>query len=352
MIAYAPTRRTPATARPTTMRAVQFDRFGGPEVLEVRALALPTPRSDEVLVRVHASGLNPKDATVRAGGLGLVSGRELPRGSGFDLAGEVVATGAGVGDLEPGARVWGFLDGYLGGAAAEYAVAPRGALGRMPARLDWIEAAAMPLAASAALQALREGARLRAGDRVLIRGASGGVGSAAIQIASALGAHVTAITTGPGVAHCRALGADAIVDHRAGDLARLTQRWDVMLDCVGNAPLATFRPLLRAGARWCVVAVEPRVYALGALPTALLRVAGLPAFSYLVVRPRARDLDTLAHLVERGLLRMPVAEVYPLEQVRKAHAAIARGHACGKRVLLVSDEAKQARRGGWRTTTH
>src|SRR5687768_9345008 len=107
------------------MRAVQFDRYGGPEVLQVRTVAVPSPGLKEMLVRVHASGLNPKDSVVRSGAMRPLSGRRFPRGTGYDFAGEVVRAGAGVTDLAPGARVWGFLDGYMGGAAADYLTASR-----------------------------------------------------------------------------------------------------------------------------------------------------------------------------------------------------------------------------------
>jgi NADPH:quinone reductase-like Zn-dependent oxidoreductase len=160
-----------------------------------------------VLVRVRASGVNPKDAMVRSGALRMFTGRQFPRGTGFDFAGEVAVPGAGVADLPVGQRVWGFLDGFMGGAAAEYLVAPRGWLSPMPERLDWAEAAAIPLVASTALQALRDVARLVPGERLLIRGASGGVGSAAIQIGAWMRAHITAIASGSGLSHCLELGA-------------------------------------------------------------------------------------------------------------------------------------------------
>lgn len=127
------------------MRVVLFDRYGDSGVLAIREVPLPTAGVGEVLVRVRASGVNPKDAMVRSGALRMFTGRQFPRGTGFDFAGEVAVPGAGVADLPVGQRVWGFLDGFMGGAAAEYLVAPRGWLSPMPERLDWAEAAAIPL---------------------------------------------------------------------------------------------------------------------------------------------------------------------------------------------------------------
>lgn len=321
------------------MRAVQFDGYGGPEVLTLRQVPVPVPGPAEVLVRVHASGLNPKDAMIRSGAMRLLSGRTFPRGTGFDFAGEVAGTGAGVWDLAPGQRVWGFLDGVLGGAAAEYVVVPRGWLAPMPERLGWVEGAALPLAASAALQALRDVGRVRAGERVLIRGASGGVGSAAIQIARARGARVTALASGAGLELCRELGADEVVDRRASDPASLGRRFDVFVDCVGGSALSTCRRLLARGGRWVAVAPSLPVYALAPVSALVSPVLRLPRFGFLVVRPVRADLEEIGSLVERGLLRAPLAATYPLDDVRTAHRVVAEGRGGGKRVLLVSPAA-------------
>jgi NADPH:quinone reductase-like Zn-dependent oxidoreductase len=318
------------------MRAVQIDRYGGPEVLQLRTVPVPSPGPADVLVRVHASGLNPKDALVRSGRLRLVAGRRFPRGTGFDFAGEVVRAGVAVHDLAPGTRVWGFLDGYLGGAAADYLVAPRRWMAAMPERLDWIEAAALPLVACTALQALRDVARLRAGERLLIKGASGGVGSAAIQVGRAVGAQVTAIARGDGVEYCRALGAEDVVSYRRADPSALGSRFDVFLDCVGRTPLRAYARLLRPGGRWVTVAPSAPIYGLVPISRLLSPLLGWPRFGFAAVRPRQRDLDEIARLVDGGLLRMPVTGTFPLEEIRAAHALVAKRHGRGKRVIVVS----------------
>jgi NADPH:quinone reductase-like Zn-dependent oxidoreductase len=309
------------------MRAVQFDRYGPPDVLEVRSVPVPVPRPSEALVRVHASGLNPKDAVVRSGSLRLLTGRTFPRGTGDDFAGEIAATGE---------RVWGFLDGFLGGAAAEYLAVPREWLAPMPERLDWIEAAALPLVATTALQALRDVARLGPGDRVLIKGASGGVGSAAIQIARAMGARVTALASGPGVEYCRALGADAVVDYRRSPPETLDEKFTVFLDCVGGSSPWRYRRLFARGGRWVAVAPEPLVYALTPLSWIVAPLVGGSRFGFVAVKPRRADLIEVARLVDLGQLRMPVQETFPLERIREAHAAVAQRHGRGKRVIVLS----------------
>ena len=331
---------------PDVMRAVQYDHYGEPDVLAVRTIPVPGPGRDEVLVRVHASGLNPKDSIVRQGTLRVLSGRRFPRGTGYDFSGEVTARGARVGDLAHGDRVWGFLDGFLGGAAAEYMVAPRAWVARMPGRLGWIEAAALPLVGSTALQGLRDAGHLEAGDRILIKGASGGVGSAAIQIAKAMGAHVTALASGEGMDHCRALGADVVVDYRRTAPESLDQRFDLFLDCVGRSPYRAYRRLFTRRGRWVTVAPEPRVYALTLLARALAPIVGGPRLGYVAVRPRRADLEELGRLVDRRALRMPVTAMYTLEQIRTAQVAVGERHGRGKRVLVISAEALRERDAG------
>ena len=328
------------------MRAVQFDRYGGSEVLEVRTVPVPGPGRDEVLVRVHASGLNPKDPIVRQGGLRLLTGRTFPRGTGYDFSGEVAARGARVSDLAHGDRVWGFLDGFLGGTAADLVVVPRSWLARMPEKLGWIEGAALPLVGTTALQGLRDVGRLKSGDRVLIKGASGGVGSAAIQIAKALGAQVTALASGEGLDHCRALGADMVVDYRRTAPETLDEQFDVFFDCVGQSPYRSYRRLLSRQGRWVSIAPEPMVFALTPISHVLAPVLGGPRLGYVTVKPRRADLEEIGRLVDRGLLRMPVTAMFPLEEIRTAHELVVQRHGRGKRVVVVSPEALQERDAG------
>ena len=331
---------------PAAMRAVQFDRYGGSEVLEVRTVPVPRPGRAEVLVRVHASGLNPKDPLVRQGRLRLLSGRTFPRGTGQDFSGEVAAFGSRVSGFAPGDGVWGFLDGFLGGAAAEYLAVPRPWLAPMPQRLGWIEGAALPLVGTTALQGLRDVARLRPRERVLIKGASGGVGSAAIQIAKAMGADVTALASGEGIDHCRGLGADRVVDYRRTPPESLEERFDVFLDCVGHSPYREYRRLFTRRGRWVTVPPVPMAYALAPISRVLAPVVGGPRLGYVVVRPRSADLEELGRLVERGHLRMPVTAMYPLEEIRAAHDAVAGLHGRGKRVGVISPEALRERDAG------
>lgn len=315
------------------MRAVQYSRYDPPEVLELRRVAVPTPKSGEVLVRVYASGLNPKDAIIRSGFFKRFSGRAFPKGTGFDFAGEVAARGEGVADLEVGQKVWGFLDGFNGGAAAKYVAVPQGWLSPMPEGLPYAEAAALPLVSLTALQALRDKAKLQAGERLLIKGASGGVGSAAIQLAKAMGAHVTAVASAGSLEHCRALGADEVVDYTRTDPVTLPGRFDVFLDLYGDSPFYTYRRLLARRGRFVTAAPDPSIF----LARLVTRLLPGPKADFVFVKPKRDDLETLAAYVEAGALSMPIEATYTLETIREAHRAVAEKHARGKRVLLVRE---------------
>jgi NADPH:quinone reductase-like Zn-dependent oxidoreductase len=252
------------------MRAVEYDRHGPASVLAVRDVPRPVAGPGELLVRVRAAALNPKDVIVRRGKLSFLSGRRFPKRVGFDWSGEVAEVGAGVAGVSVGAGYYGMLDGYQGGACAEYLVVRLADCAPKPCRLDHVRAAAVPLAASTALQALRDAARVEPGMRVLVNGASGGVGVFAIQIAKLLGARVTSTSSAANLALCRTLGADHALDYREADPLRRAERFDVIFDVFGNRTLREARGVLSA--RGVFVTTVPK-------PRAILDVA-LTRFSY------------------------------------------------------------------------
>lgn len=324
----------------SVMTAVQYDHYGGSDVLELRRVPIPEPGPGELRLRGRASGVNPKDPLIRGGDFRWFSGRRFPLGTGFDFVATVDALGPGVDGPAPGTRVWGFLDGFRGGAAAEYFVAKADWLAPAPDGLGDAETAALPLVGLTALQALRDRAELQPGERLLIKGASGGVGSAAIQLGKALGAHVTAVASAASLEHCLALGADRAIDYRVTDPADLDARFDVILDCYGGSSYPRYARRLRRGGRLVSIAPEPGLLVWAALS----RVLPIPRAATMFVRPRRADLETLAGYAARGELRMPVQATYPLERVREAHDAAALRHARGKRVLIVSDPDAVERR--------
>ena len=228
------------------VRALAYDAYGGLERLAFRDLPVPVPGRGEVLVRVRAAALNPKDSFVRKGRFRLVSGRAFPKRVGADFAGEVAQVGPGVSGLAAGDRVFGMLEEwtYRRGTVAEY-VAPRASeVALMPAALSFEDAAALPLVSLTALQALRDIARVRAGDAVCIHGASGGVGTAAIQLAVALGAIVTTTSSATNRELCRSLGATEALDYASDTPFVSPHRFRIVLDAFGNLSFDRVRSVL------------------------------------------------------------------------------------------------------------
>lgn len=316
-----------------TMQAIRYQSYGPPAVLELQHIAIPEPRENEVQVKIYASGINPKDAMLRNGELKVFSGKNFPKGTGFDFSGEITALGAKVSDCHIGQKVWGFLDGAEGGAAAEYLVSARDHLSHMPNRLSFIEAAALPLVAATALQALKQKAQLKREEKLLIKGASGGVGSAAIQLAKAMGAKVTAVASEANKTHCFDLGADAFIDYKSTNLLELKERFDVIFDCFGQSPFWQYRKLLTPTGRLITIAPTASVF----LNKLLSKVVPGPTTDFVFVKPTKRDLEMLAEYAEAGALRMPIDKTYPfhLTAVQQAHEDVAKKHTAGKRVLLI-----------------
>ncbi len=315
------------------VRAVRLrpsDDRVSPQVVDVPEP--PPPTGDRLLLRVEASSVNGTDLRLAAPGVVGAVSRRLGR-PGFDVAGEVLACGPEVTAFSPGDRVMALL-GHSGGGLAERAVVPQGNAARVPASCSAEEAAALPLAGLTALQALygRAALRTRRSPRVLVVGASGGIGSFAVQLARLAGAHVTAVAGGPRLAFAAGLGADEVVDRHAQDVMALGRRFDVVLDTPGVLSSAAARPLVADGG----VFVTSRVIG-SDTPRALLpaRLRRGPASAAVRTSPRSADLAHLAALVDSGRLRVALDRVLPLDAVADAwrHAA---GPATGKVVLTTS----------------
>ncbi|GGS67859.1 NAD(P)-dependent alcohol dehydrogenase [Streptomyces griseoviridis] len=315
------------------MKAVLYDRYGGPEVLYTARVPRPEPAPGEVLVKVSAFSVNGGELAVRSGRLRLLSGRSFPQRVGLDFTGEVAVPGAGGTRFTAGDRVWGVLGRTSGfGSAAEYVAVPAERVGRLPEGLDPVAAAALPVATTA-VTALRDKAGLRPGERLLVRGAAGGVGNAAVQLGRAYGAEVTALARAANLDFVRGLGAHEAVDHRAVRPAELG-RFDVVLDTAGT-DLRAFRRLLRPGGRMVTIAFDLRrpVTSLGYLAASAVHGPGRVRF--FSGDPTRTHLDDLARQVAEGRLRPAVDTVFPLEETAAAHRALEAGGVRGKYVVRV-----------------
>ncbi|MDV9195614.1 NADP-dependent oxidoreductase [Streptomyces sp. Wh19] len=307
------------------MRAVFQKSFGGPEVLEVAETERPKPLPGEVLVKVHASAVNPVDVFVRSGAFPLLG--EPPFGVGWDISGVVEEAGPGA-RFEVGDEVYGMpffpraATGY-----AEYVAAPSRQVARKPASLDHVHAAAIPLAALTAWQGLVQAAVVKAGDRVLIHRAAGGVGHFAVQIAKAHGAHVIAMASPARHAFVRGLGANEVIDYRTTDFTEAVKDADVVFDSTAQGDLSL--GVLRPGG--VLISIVEH-----ADPELAVRVeAAGRRFAGISVEPDYAALEAIADLVDAGLIRPHVEETFPLEEAGRAHELVASGHVQGKIVLTV-----------------
>ncbi|MER7350542.1 NADP-dependent oxidoreductase [Streptomyces aurantiacus] len=311
------------------MRAVSPRVWGAPDVLVPVEVARPEPGLTEILVKVHAAGVNPADWKIRAAGQFGTWG-DTPI-LGYDVSGTVEAVGPGVTLFAPGDEVFGMPRfPEQAGGYAEYVTAPARRFARKPANIDHVEAAALPLAALTAWQGLVETAGLRAGQRVLIHAAAGGVGHLAVQIAKAYGAYVIGTARADKHEFLRSLGADELIDYTAVDFTEAVRDVDVVLDGVGGAYGERSLGVLRRGGH-LVTLPDP-----GGLPDAeRARELGVHA-GWTVVEPDRHGMLEIARLVEEGALRAEVAATFPLARAAEAHAVGEQSRTQGKLVLTVA----------------
>jgi NADPH:quinone reductase-like Zn-dependent oxidoreductase len=330
-----------ATTTRETMKAAVRDRYGSPEVIEIREVEKPTPSDEEVLVRVHAASVNPADwygVTGRpfAGRvlMGLLKPKE--RALGVDYAGTVEAVGRNVTLFRAGDEVFGGRNG----AFAEYlCVRADRAVVKKPANVTFEEAAAVPIAAITALQGLRDKGNLQPGQKVLINGASGGVGTFAVQIAKALGAEVTAVCSTRNVELVRSLGADHVIDYTREDFTRSDRRYDLMLDVAGSRSWSEYRRVLDPQATLVVVGAPKGNRLIGPLSHVVkVRLAALRSSQrivFFIAKFNKADMEVLRDLLESGKVKPVIDRRYELSEIADAFRYLGEGHCRAKVVITV-----------------
>jgi NADPH:quinone reductase-like Zn-dependent oxidoreductase len=311
------------------MRAVTIDRYGGPEVLHLTTVPRPVPTRGQVLVRTRFIGVNPKDIVVRKGKFKIATGKKFPLIVGHDIAGEVVDTGMGA-DLAEGDLVFGMINDFAGRAYAEYAAVDCQQLAIAPISIGMDVAAAVPLAAQTALQALRDDARLQPDQSALINGASGGVGVFAVQIGKILGAGVTAVCSHRNADLVKELGADEVVDYGKVELVNLDERFDVIFDVFGNYHFDKLKHLLRPRGTYVHTIPSGRIFKDVARTLVRRKRAKL-----VVVKSRREDLDWLRQHIDAKRLRVVVDRSFALGDVAEAHRYMETKRARGKVLLAV-----------------
>lgn len=311
----------------TTMKAVAMHAYGGPEVLKYEDAARPDPATGEVLVRVHAAAVNPVDWKVRAGHLRGFLNYSLPLIPGWDLSGVVEATGAGVTDWKQGDAVYARPDLRRNGAYAEYIAVRASELGHKPRSIDHVQASAIPLACLTAWQALFDAGGLKAGQRVLIHAAAGGVGTFAVQLAKWKGAHVVGTASERNHAFLRELGADEVIDYTQTNFEEVVRDVDVVLDTLaGQTRDRSWNVLKKDG---ILVSILGQPSPDDAAQRGV-RAAGV------FVEPNQAQLGEIAKLVDSGKLRPIIETVLPLAQAARAHEMNQTLHTRGKIVLQVA----------------
>lgn len=305
--------------------------------MKLEEVEKPSISNDQVLIRVHYSSVNPVDWKIRNGSLKLLTGSRFPRRLGFDFAGEVVEAGPRVTRFKKGDRVFGMLDFRHIGSYAEYVCVRENNIASVPENLDFKEAAAVPLAALTAYQALHNKGRMKNGEAVLINGASGGVGSFAVQIAKAAGAHVTGVCGTHNIDLVKSLGADTVTDYLEKDFSELPDMYDIIFDAVGSHSFFRVSRKLKPSGRYITTLPNKSSDILSFFLTALLP----PFFSgkksaFINVRPSGSDLHSLCHLIKERKLTPVIDCTFTLEEISQAHAYSETGHARGKIVIEIA----------------
>ncbi len=333
MVAQAP-------AHENTMKAIVRDRYGSPDVLELREIEKPAVEDDHVLVRVHAASVNAGDWHAMRGRpyiiRPMVGGLFKPKNAvlGSDLAGRVEAVGSNVTEFQPGDDVFGMSIQTF----AEYVSVRNIGIVRKPANLTFAQAAAVPVAGSTAVQGLRDKGRIRPGQKVLINGASGGVGTFAVQVAKSFGAEVTAVCSPKNVDMVRSIGADRVIDYTREDFTRDGHRYDLIFDVAGNHSFSECRRAMNPNAT-LVMAGQSGRKKISILPlltaplvSRLRRRQRLVSF---IAKRNKEDLTLLKELMEAGKVTPVIDRQYPLSEVPAALRYLGEGHARGKIVITV-----------------
>jgi NADPH:quinone reductase-like Zn-dependent oxidoreductase len=326
------------------MKAMVYTKYGSPDVLRLQEVEKPTPNANQVLVKVIAASaaasdwrlLRAKPFVVR-----FMHGLLKPKYKilGADVAGVVEEVGRAVTQFQPGDEVYGDLSESGLGAFAEYVAVPESALAPKPTRLTFEQAAAVPLSAITALQGLRDLGQIRPGQKVLINGASGGVGTYAVQIAKAFGAEVTAVCSTGKLELARSLGADAVIDYTQEDFTQQGEQYDLILAVNGYHPLSAYRRALRPQGIYVMAGGSTRQMFEAILLGPWLSRRGSQKLTNLLAQPNQPDLLVLADLIDAGQVTPVVDRCYPLHEVPEALRYLEKGSARGKVVITVTDDS-------------
>ncbi|TCZ72153.1 NAD(P)-dependent alcohol dehydrogenase [Paenibacillus albiflavus] len=323
------------------MKAIVRSKYGGPDVLQLGEIGKPVPKDNEVLVRVHAASVNPVDYHLMRGTpyiMRLEGGLFRPKnfGIGVDVAGHIEAVGKNVKEFRPGDEIFGACNGAL----AEYVCASEKSIVKKPVNVTFEQAAAVPIAAFTALQGLRDQGLIQQGQKILINGAAGGVGTFAVQIAKSLGAEVTGVCSTRNVEMVRSIGSDHVIDYTQEDFTRSKNRYDLIFDLVGNRTFSACNRVLKNQGTLVIVGSQSKGRLLGPLARALrgLLISRFVSqrIQIFMAKWSKKDLMTMHELLEAGKVKPVIDRCYNLSEVSEAIRYLEEGHAQGKVIISLS----------------
>lgn len=323
------------------MKAVVYKKYGPPDVLQLIDVEKPAPKDDEILIKIHAASINALDwhrltadiIVMRLMGEGLLKPKNIRLGA--DMAGRVDAVGQAVTRFKPGDQVFGDVEPYGSGAFSEYVSVPEKAVALKPANLSFAEAAAVPVAGLTALQGLRDYGKIQPGQKVLINGASGGVGTFAVQIAKAYAAEVTAVCSTRNLDQARALGADHVIDYTGEDFTRNGQQYDLILAANGYYPLSAYKRALTPQGIYVMVGGKPAQLFQAMLLGPRMSENGGKQLGGGMAKASQKDLEVMKGLLEAGKVVSVIDRQYPFSEFREAFRYFGEGHARAKVIITM-----------------
>jgi NADPH:quinone reductase-like Zn-dependent oxidoreductase len=324
------------------MKAIVYEKYGSPDVIQLKDIEKPTPKDDEVLIKIHAASVNAYDwhfltadiFLIRFMGGGLLKPKNTRLGA--DMAGRIESVGKNVKQFQPGGEVFGMVKGSF----AEYACAPENALALKPVLTSFNEAAAIPMAAITALQGLRDEGQIRAGQKVLINGASGGVGTFAVQIAKSFGAEVTAVCSARNLEQARSIGADHVIDYTKEDFTKNGQQYDLVFAANGYHSLSAYKRALTPKGIYIMAGGSMAQIFQSMLMGSMMSETGGRKMSGVSAKRNQNDLVFIKELFEAGKVKSIIDRQYPLSEAAEALRYLGAGHARGKIVISVENNNK------------
>lgn len=315
------------------MKAVEINKYGGPEVLKIVDTEIPPVGNDEILIKIKASSINPVDWKVRKGVLRFIPGQKLPKRLGADLAGIVEQVGKNITEYNNGDEVYGVISAIRGGAYAEYVIAKKEQIAIKPSILSMEEAAAIPLAALTAYQALNKLGEIKEGDLVCINGSSGGVGHFAVQIAKALGAKVVGVCSAKNVQFSKELGADVVIDYNTTNILETSRKFDIFFDAVANQSFLKVLSILKKDGIYITTLPSfPNII------SPIIKLFNGKRSKLINLKSNSKDLRFLSELGKSGKLHVNIEKTYNLKNIQEAHRHSETRRVVGKLAISINGE--------------